>query len=51
MSARLYSYRELLGLFAEAGFTKVEGYGSLDREPFKLGSRNLFLMGTKPGKP
>ena len=51
MSARLYSYRELLGLFAEAGFTKVEGYGSLDREPFKLGSRNLFLVGTKPGKP
>jgi hypothetical protein len=48
MSARLYTYRELLGLFAQAGFTDVNGYGSLAREPFRLGSNRLLVVATKP---
>jgi SAM-dependent methyltransferase len=47
MSARLYSYRELAQLFEAAGFTDVEGFGSLAGEPFKLGSKRLLMAGTK----
>jgi SAM-dependent methyltransferase len=47
MSARLYSYRELVHLFREAGFGDVEGFGSLTQEPFRLGSRRLLLCGRK----
>jgi hypothetical protein len=43
----LYSYRELVQLFRGAGFGDVEGFSSLTREPFKLGSRRLLLVGTK----
>jgi SAM-dependent methyltransferase len=49
MSARLYSYRELVQLFRGAGFGDVEGFSSLTREPFKLGSRRLLLVGRKGG--
>jgi SAM-dependent methyltransferase len=47
MSARLYTYREILRLLDEAGFGDVRGYGSLAREPFKLGSSNLLLTARK----
>src|SRR5262249_12260901 len=49
MSARLYSYRELVRLLEEAGFTEVEGVSSLAGEPFRLGARRLILMATKKG--
>jgi SAM-dependent methyltransferase len=49
MSARLYSYRELIGLFQNAGFTDVEGISSLTGEPFRLGCRRLILLATKKG--
>ena len=39
MSARIYSYREIVLLLEKAGFTGVQGYGSFAREPFRLGSR------------
>jgi SAM-dependent methyltransferase len=48
MSARLYSFREILELFEEAGFTGVQGYGSFTREPFRLGSNRLLVVATKP---
>jgi hypothetical protein len=50
MSARLHTYRELRRLFEAAGFTDLEGYGSLAREPFQFGSRRLLLVGTKSGR-
>lgn len=50
MSARLHTYRELRQLLEAAGFTDLEGYGSLDREPFQFGSRRLLLVGTKSGR-
>ena len=37
MSARIYSYRELISLLNAAGFTDVRGFGSMAREPFRLG--------------
>jgi len=47
MSARIYSYREVAKLFEDAGFTDVEGVGSLTGEPFRLGSQRLLMTGTK----
>jgi SAM-dependent methyltransferase len=41
---QVYTYRELLRLFHEVGFREVEGYGSLQREPFQLGSPGLWLV-------
>lgn len=38
MSARIYSYREIVRLFEAAGFTGTQTYGSMTREPFRLGS-------------
>jgi SAM-dependent methyltransferase len=49
MSARLYSYREMIQLLQGAGFRDVQGFGSLTREPFKLGSPRLLLTATKNG--
>jgi SAM-dependent methyltransferase len=46
-SIRLYTYRELCALLETAGFTACEGYGSLDLEPFALGSPRLLLVATK----
>jgi SAM-dependent methyltransferase len=48
MSARIYSYRELVALLAAAGFTEVQGYGSLAREPFRLGSSRVLMVASKP---
>lgn len=47
MSARMHSCREVVRLLEAAGFTDVETYGSLDREPFRLGSQRLLAVGRK----
>jgi SAM-dependent methyltransferase len=47
MSARLHTYREVRRLFDAAGFTDLQGYGSLAQEPFRFGSRQLLLVGTR----
>jgi SAM-dependent methyltransferase len=47
MSARLYSYREVLGLLDQAGFSDLHAYSSLTREPFKLGSNRLLVVAQK----
>jgi SAM-dependent methyltransferase len=49
MSARVYSYREVAQMLERAGFTAIEGFGSLAGEPFKLGSKRLLLAATKKG--
>ena len=33
--------------FEEAGFNKVEAFGSLQGEPFRFGSPGLWMVGTK----
>lgn len=48
-STRLYTYRELCELLADVGFVEPQGFGSLSLEPFRLGSRRLYLVATKPG--
>jgi hypothetical protein len=47
MSARIYSYRELVSLLEAAGFADVQGYGSLTREPYRLRSGRLLVVATK----
>jgi SAM-dependent methyltransferase len=49
MSARVYSFREMLRLLEEAGFVNIEAYGSLARAPFRLGSPRLLAVAAKPG--
>jgi SAM-dependent methyltransferase len=44
---RIFTYRELFELVAKAGFTNLQGYGGLNREPFVLGSKRLLLVATK----
>jgi SAM-dependent methyltransferase len=47
MSARVHTCREVCRLLEEAGFTKLQTYGSLSREPFRLGSPRLLVVGTR----
>lgn len=48
-SHRVYTYRELVQLLESAGFADVESFGSLARDPFSLGSAQLFLVGRMKG--
>jgi SAM-dependent methyltransferase len=43
----LYLYRDLVRMVKEAGFRQVEGYGSPQREPIKIGSGRLLLVATR----
>jgi SAM-dependent methyltransferase len=51
LSLRLYTYRELCGLLEQAGFGNHRAYGSLEWEPFGLGSTWLYMLTTKLGDP
>jgi hypothetical protein len=42
-SIRIYTYRELTALLKKAGFERFEACGSMDLEPFELGSSRLVL--------
>jgi SAM-dependent methyltransferase len=46
-SQRIYTYRELVKLLAEAGFEINAAYSSLNEDLFKLGSKRLLLICTK----
>lgn len=46
-SHRAYSYREIAALLREAGLDVVESFGSLEGEPFRLGSRRLLAVARK----
>jgi SAM-dependent methyltransferase len=46
---RIYTYAELSGLLAGAGFTELEAYASHKREPFQLKSPNLIMTATRRG--
>lgn len=47
LSQRLYTYLELVTMLEKAGFGNHQAYGSLDWEPFGLGSTWLYLATTK----
>ena len=42
MSARIHTCREVCRLLEEAGFSDLQAYGSLAKEPFRLGSSRLL---------
>lgn len=44
---RIFTYRELCELVANSGFTNLQGFGGLNREPFVLGSKRLLLIATR----
>jgi len=46
-SQRMYTYREIYRMLLEAGFARVESYGSVGKEPFKLGANQLFMEAVK----
>ena len=46
-SIRIYTYREICRMLGAAGFSSMEGYGSMAKEPFALGSRRLYLVAEK----
>ena len=45
---RLYSFHELIAMFESAGFTDIEGYGSIKDEPISRDKQMIFIIGTKP---
>jgi SAM-dependent methyltransferase len=47
--SRVHTYREFCRLFEHAGFHDLQGYASLDQEPFRLGSPRLLLVATNKG--
>jgi ubiquinone/menaquinone biosynthesis C-methylase UbiE len=46
-SHRIYTYREICRMLQDAGFAQVEGYGSMDKDPFKLGANQLLMEAVK----
>jgi SAM-dependent methyltransferase len=46
MSTRIHSCREVHDLFRRAGFTQLQAFGSLSKEPFKVGSQRLLMAAT-----
>lgn len=46
-SIRLYTYAEVVKLLSSAGFTEVRGVDPSTDNPFRLGSRRLFLVAEK----
>jgi hypothetical protein len=41
---RIYTTREILRMLSDAGFEGFETGGSLEGEPFRLGSPNLLVV-------
>ncbi len=46
-SMRIYTYRELALMMKEAGFEHCQGYGSLNHEPFRVGHKRFYMVGTR----
>jgi ubiquinone/menaquinone biosynthesis C-methylase UbiE len=46
-SHRIYTYREICRMLKDAGFTQVESYASLNKDPFKLGANQLLMEAIK----
>ncbi len=46
---RIYTYREVVSMLERAGFGRIESFGSLSGEPFRLGSSRLILLAERRG--
>ncbi len=44
---QVYTYKEFCRLIEEAGFHEIEGYASVEQDPYRLGSPELLLVATK----
>jgi hypothetical protein len=44
---RIYTCREILRMLSDAGFGSLETCGSVEGEPYRLGSPRLFVVATK----
>jgi SAM-dependent methyltransferase len=44
---RIYTCSQILRMLADAGFGEFETYGSIEGEPFRLGSPNLLVVAAK----
>jgi cyclopropane fatty-acyl-phospholipid synthase-like methyltransferase len=44
---QIYTCRQIVRLLEDAGFGQIESYGSLTREPYKLGNPTLRLVATR----
>ncbi len=49
ITQRVYTYREVVRLLEQAGFTDMEAYASPAGEPFRFGAKAFFLAATKRG--
>lgn len=49
--SQVHTYREFCRLVEEAGFQEIEGYASIEQEPYQLGSHRLLLVATKKATP
>jgi SAM-dependent methyltransferase len=47
----IYTAAEIWRMLERAGFKVLDGYGSLKLEPFKLGSRELFVVAERVSEP
>jgi SAM-dependent methyltransferase len=47
--SQVHTYREFAGIVEAAGFRDLEGFSSITRDPYILGSHNLMLVATKVG--
>jgi len=46
-SHRIYTYRELQGLFSKAGFVNCRTFGTISEEPFTFGAQGLFIVASR----
>ena len=46
-SHRIYTFRELQGMLSAAGFVDCQAFGSIDEQPFRLGSHGLYFVAAK----
>ncbi|MGD2249610.1 MAG: methyltransferase domain-containing protein [Candidatus Methanofastidiosia archaeon] len=46
-SMRVYTYREICKIVKGAGFSVYKSYGSLDKDPVKLGAKRLYICAKK----
>jgi ubiquinone/menaquinone biosynthesis C-methylase UbiE len=47
---RIYTYREIVSMLERAGFERIQGFGSLEGEPFRLGRARLLVIGSRPSR-
>jgi SAM-dependent methyltransferase len=49
-SARIYTYRELVRLLEDSGFSNCDAFSSFNQEPYRLGAPHLLVVATKTSR-